>query len=284
VTNPPIDCIREELITASEVWLGSEGNLLRPQPGDCRRLELQGPILTNEEFAKVRRMNVPGLKVGVLSILFRATRGEKGLTKSMEELCLAARRMIEDEEVNVLILSDRGVKREFAAVPALLAVSGLHHYLIREGLRMRVSLALETGEAREVQHFALLIGYGCAVVNPYLAFETLESMIHEGMVPNVDSKLACKNYVKAATKGGRQSDVQDGHLRHPELPRGPGIRGGGATPGCHRRILHLDGFTHWRRRHGRHCAGSAPASPRCVPGTGDQRPHAADRWPVPVAR
>ncbi|HWG29972.1 MAG TPA: glutamate synthase large subunit [Steroidobacteraceae bacterium] len=201
VTNPPIDCIREELITASEVWLGSEGNLLRPQPGDCRRLELQGPILTNEEFAKVRRMNVPGLKVGVLSILFRATRGEKGLTKSMEELCLAARRMIEDEEVNVLILSDRGVKREFAAVPALLAVSGLHHYLIREGLRMRVSLALETGEAREVQHFALLIGYGCAVVNPYLAFETIESMIHEGMVPNVDSKLACKNYVKAATKG-----------------------------------------------------------------------------------
>jgi glutamate synthase domain-containing protein 2/glutamate synthase domain-containing protein 1/glutamate synthase domain-containing protein 3 len=201
VTNPPIDCIREELITASEVWLGSEGNLLRPQPGDCRRLELQGPILTNEEFAKVRRLNVPGLKVGVLSILFRATRGEKGLTKSMEELCLAARRLIEDEEVNILILSDRGVKREFAAVPALLAVSGLHHYLIREGLRMRVSLALETGEAREVQHFALLIGYGCSVVNPYLAFETIEGMIHEGMVANVDSKLACKNYVKAATKG-----------------------------------------------------------------------------------
>jgi len=201
VTNPPIDCIREVLITASEVWLGAEGNLLRPQPADCRRLELKGPILTNEEFAKVRRMNVPGLKVGALSILFRATRGEKGLTKSMEELCLAARRMIEDEEVNVLILSDRGVNREFAAVPALLAVSGLHHYLIREGLRMRLSLALETGEAREVHHFALLIGYGCAVVNPYLAFETVEGMIHEGLVTNVDSKLACKNYAKAATKG-----------------------------------------------------------------------------------
>ncbi len=201
VTNPPIDCIREELITASEVWLGSEGNLLQPLPGDCRRLELQGPILTNEEFAKVRRLNLPGLKVGALSILFRATRGEKALTKSMEELCLAARRMIEDEEVNILILSDRGVNREFAAVPALLAVSGLHHYLIREGLRMRVSLALETGEAREVQHFALLIGYGCAVINPYLAFETLEGMIRDGMVGKVDTKLACKNYLKAATKG-----------------------------------------------------------------------------------
>ena len=201
VTNPPIDCIREELITSPEVWLGSEGNLLRPQPADCRRLELKGPILTNEEFARVRRQVVPRLKVGTLSILFRASRGEKGLTKSMEELCLAARRMIEDEEVNILILSDRGVNREFAAVPALLAVSGLHHYLIREGLRMRVSLALETGEAREVHHFALLIGYGCAVVNPYLAFETIESMTHEGTALNVDSKLACTNYMKAATKG-----------------------------------------------------------------------------------
>jgi glutamate synthase (ferredoxin) len=201
VTNPPIDSIREELITSSEVWLGSEGNLLRPQPKDCRRLELKGPILTNEEFAKVRRMAVPGLKVGTLSILFRASRGQKGLTKSMEELCLVARRMIEDEEVNILILSDRGVNREFAAVPALLAVSGLHHYLIGEGLRMRVSLALETGEAREVHHFALLIGFGCAVVNPYLAFETIESLVHEGLVTNVDPKLACTNYMRAATKG-----------------------------------------------------------------------------------
>jgi glutamate synthase (ferredoxin) len=201
VTNPPIDCIREELITASEVWLGSEGNLLQPQPGDCRRLELTGPILSNEEFARVRRLNLPGLKVGVLSILFRARRGTKALAKSMQELCLAARRMIEDEEVNILVLSDRGVNREFAAVPALLAVSGLHHYLIREGLRMRVSLALETGEAREVQHFALLISYGCAVINPYLAFETIEGMIREGLVGKVDTKLACKNYLKAAAKG-----------------------------------------------------------------------------------
>ncbi|HEX4266295.1 MAG TPA: glutamate synthase large subunit [Steroidobacteraceae bacterium] len=201
VTNPPIDCIREELITASEVWLGSEGNLLRPQPADCRRLELKGPILTNEEFAKVRRLALPGLKIGTLSILFRATRGEKGLTKSVEELCLAARRLIEDEEVNILILSDRGISREFAAIPALLAVSALHHYLIRQGLRTRVSLVLETGEAREVHHFALLIGFGCSVVNPYLAFETLDSMIHEGLVTNVDAKLACKNFVKAATKG-----------------------------------------------------------------------------------
>ena len=185
-------------------------------------------------------MVVPSLKVGTLSILFRASRGEKGLTKSMEELCLAARRMIEDEEVNILILSDRGVNREFAAVPALLAVSGLHHYLIREGLRMRVSLALETGEAREVHHFALLIGYGCAVVNPYLAFETIESMIDEGMVTERGLEARVHELHEGRDQGRRQGDVQDGHLRHSELSRRAGVRGRGSAPGCHRSILHLD--------------------------------------------
>jgi glutamate synthase (ferredoxin) len=201
VTNPPIDCIREELITSSEVWLGSEGNLLQPRAADCRRLELAGPILMNEEFARIRRMDLPGLKVGVLPTLFRARRGEKGLVKSVEELRLAARRMIEDEEVNVLVLSDRGVNREFAAIPAQLAVSALHHYLIREGLRLRVSLVLETGEAREVHHFSLLIGYGASAINPYLAFETLDGMINGGLLTRVDHKTACKNFAKAATKG-----------------------------------------------------------------------------------
>jgi glutamate synthase domain-containing protein 2/glutamate synthase domain-containing protein 1/glutamate synthase domain-containing protein 3 len=201
VTNPPIDCIREELITSSEVLLGSEGNLLQPRPAACRQLQLDGPILTNEDFARIRRMDLPGLKIGVLPILFKVTRGELGLVKSMEELRVMARRMIEEEEINILILSDRGVNRDYAAVPALLAVAGLHHYLIREGLRTRVSLVLETGEAREVHHFALLIGYGCSAINPYLAFETIDGMIHEGMLSNVDHKLACKNFVKAATKG-----------------------------------------------------------------------------------
>ena len=170
VTNPPIDCIREELITASEVWLGSEGNLLEPQPADCRRLELNAPVLTNEEFAKVRRLDLPGLRVGVLSSLFRVARGEKGLIGAVEELWANARRLIESESINVLILSDRGVNREYAAIPSLLAVSSLHHYLVREGLRTRVSLVIETGEAREVHHVSLLIGYGASAVNPYLAF------------------------------------------------------------------------------------------------------------------
>jgi glutamate synthase (ferredoxin) len=201
VTNPPIDCIREELITSSEVLLGSEGNLLEPRPAACRQLQLDGPILTNEDFSRIRNMQLPGLKVGVLPILFRVSRGVAGLAKCMEELRLMARRMIEEDEVNILILSDRGVNSEFAAMPSLLAVSGLHHYLIREGLRMRISMLLETGEAREVHHFSLLIGYGCSAINPYLAFETIDGMIGDGLLTNVDHKLACKNFVKAATKG-----------------------------------------------------------------------------------
>jgi glutamate synthase (NADPH/NADH) large chain len=201
VTNPPIDCIREELITSAETRLGSEGNLLHPGPTACRRVELKWPVLTNEELAKIRRMDRPGLKVGVVPILFRVARGEEGLAQTMEELSVMARRLIEDEDVNVLILSDRGVDREHAPVPALLAVSGLHHYLIREGLRTRVSLILETGEAREVHHFSLLIGYGCSAINPYVAFEMMDDMIREGVLVGIDHQTACKNFVKAAAKG-----------------------------------------------------------------------------------
>ena len=201
VTNPPIDSIREEIITSSDVWLGSEGNLLDPKPTDCRRIELKAPVVTNEEFAKIRRVALPGLKVGTVPLLFRAARGEEGLAKAIEQVRAEARRLITEEEVNILILSDRGVTREMAAIPSLLAVSALHHFLIREGLRMRVALAIETGEAREVHHFALLIGYGCSVINPYLAFETLDGMIRDNLLPNVDHTLACANFATAATQG-----------------------------------------------------------------------------------
>jgi glutamate synthase (NADPH/NADH) large chain len=201
VTNPPIDSIREEIVISAETRLGSEGNLLNPQPTACRRVELKWPILTNEEFAKIRRTNLPGLHMGVLPILFRVSRGEKGLAKSMEELSAMARRMIEEEEINVLILSDRGVTKDYAPIPSLLAVAGLHHYLIREGLRTRVSIVLETGDAREVHHFALLIGYGCSAINPYVAFETIDDMIREGGLQGIDHKKACQNFVKAGSKG-----------------------------------------------------------------------------------
>jgi glutamate synthase (ferredoxin) len=201
VTNPPIDCIREEIVTSVETRLGPEGNLLQPVPGDCRRLELTWPVLTNEELAQIRVLDRPGLKVGELPILFRVADGEHGLVTALEQLFTDAGRLITDAGVGILILSDRGVSHELAPIPALLAVAGLHHHLIREGLRMKVSLVLETGEAREVHHFSLLIGYGCSAINPWLAFETIDDMIHEGLLPGVDHKAACKNLVKAASKG-----------------------------------------------------------------------------------
>jgi glutamate synthase (ferredoxin) len=201
VTNPPIDCIREEIITSAETRLGTEGNLLNPLPSACRRVELDWPVLTNDELAKIRRMQLPGLKVATLPILFRVSRGEKGLSKAMDELFREARSLITEEETSVLILSDRGISKDYAPIPALLAVAGLHHYLIREGLRTQASLVIETGEARQVHHFALLIGYGISAVNPYLAFETIDDLIHQDLLPGLDHKTACKNLVKAASKG-----------------------------------------------------------------------------------
>jgi glutamate synthase (ferredoxin) len=200
VTNPPIDCIREELITSAETTIGSERDLLNPAPESCRLIELKSPILTNEELAKLRHVNLPGFKSVSLPILFKVADGEAGLEAAMEKLYDRASRAIADG-VNILILSDRGIDRENAAIPALLAVSGLHHHLIREGTRTRVGLVIETGEPREVHHFSLLIGYGAGAINPYLAFETLDDMIRQGLLKNIDHKKACYHFAKAAVKG-----------------------------------------------------------------------------------
>ncbi|MDB6024112.1 MAG: glutamate synthase family protein [Verrucomicrobiales bacterium] len=200
VTNPPIDCIREELITSTETAIGSEQNLLNPTPEHCRLIELKYPVLTNEEFAKLKHIELPGFKSITLPTLFRAADGAAGLEKAMDELCAKAAEAARDS-VNVLILSDRGVNKEWAPIPSLLAVAGVHHHLIREGTRSRVGMVLESGEPREVHHFSLLIGYGCGAINPYLAFETLDDMIRQGLLTNIDHKTACKNFVKASVKG-----------------------------------------------------------------------------------
>ena len=200
VTNPPIDCIREELITSAETTIGSERNLLKPIPESCNLIELKSPILTNEEFAKLKHIDQPGFKSITLPILFKASEGEAGLANAMEDICQQASKAIQDG-INILILSDRGISKELAPIPALLAVSGLHHHLIREGTRTRAGLVLESGEPREVHHFSLLIGYGVGAINPYLAFETIDDMIRQGLMMNIDHKTACKNFVKAGVKG-----------------------------------------------------------------------------------
>ncbi|RXZ81459.1 glutamate synthase large subunit [Paenibacillaceae bacterium] len=200
VTNPPIDAIREEIITSTATTIGPERNLLDPQPESCRHIRLETPVLSNEDFAKLRHVRRPGFKSITLPIFFIAAAGEAGLRDAITEMCEAADRVI-DKGHNVIILSDRGIDKENAAIPALLAVSSLHHHLIRQGTRTKVSILLESGEPREVHHYALLLGYGVSAVNPYLAFETLDDMISQGMLQGISHDKAVKNYIKAATKG-----------------------------------------------------------------------------------
>ena len=200
VTNPPIDSIREEIVTSSGTSLGPEGNLLDPRPECCASIKLKSPILTNEEFAKIQKCRLSNFKPITLPILFLAAAGVQGLEKAVDELCQQVTKAIKAGKT-FIILSDRGVDKEHAPIPALLAVSAVNHHMIREGTRTRASLILESGEPREVHHYALLIGYGVGAVNPYLAFETLDDMIHEGILTGVDHKTAVKHYVKAAAKG-----------------------------------------------------------------------------------
>ena len=204
VTNPPIDCIREEIITSAETTIGSERNLLKPEPESCHLIELKTPILTNEELAKLRHIAHGEFKSATLPILFSPKgnheEAARALEAAMNDLCAKASKAIA-EGANILILSDRGVDKDNAPIPSLLAVAGLHHHLIREGTRTRAGLVLESGEPRQVHHYALLLGYGCGAINPYVAFETLDDMIRQGLLEGIDHKTACKNYTKAATKG-----------------------------------------------------------------------------------
>ncbi|MDB6075064.1 MAG: glutamate synthase family protein, partial [Verrucomicrobiaceae bacterium] len=200
VTNPPIDCIREEIVTSSVTTIGPERNLLNPQPESCHLIELKSPILTNEELAKLKHVAQGEFRSVTIPTLFNPLLGAKGLEDAITEVCNQASLQI-DAGINIIILSDRGVNKHNAAIPPLMAIGGLHHFLIRAGKRTRVGLVLESGEPREVHHFCTLIGYGCAAINPYLAFETLDDMIRQKLLVGVDHYTACKNFVKAATKG-----------------------------------------------------------------------------------
>ncbi len=200
VTNPPIDPIREELITSTTLTIGSEGNLVNPGPQSCRQLRLPEPILKNSDLEKLRQINMPGINNVTLPILFNASEGKAGLERALNDLFKAA-----DEAIaggaTILILSDKGVDRAHAPIPALLATAGLHHHLIRAGTRTRVGLVLESGEPREVHHFCLLIGYGAQAINPYLVYECLNDMIHQGLLQNISYHDAVKGYDKACYKG-----------------------------------------------------------------------------------
>ncbi|MGB3634234.1 MAG: glutamate synthase large subunit, partial [Rubrobacteraceae bacterium] len=201
VTNPPIDPLREEMVMSIKMSLGPEQNLFGETPEHCQRVLINHPILTAGELEKIRQLRVSPFAVSnTLSMLFSTARGSKGLKEAVEALCENAEKAVKGGST-VLVLSDKGVNKQQAPIPSLLATAAVHHHLVRRGIRTRTTLVVETAEAREVHHFALLVGYGATAVNPYLALETLEEMAGSDMLEGVEFEEAAENYVKALNKG-----------------------------------------------------------------------------------
>ncbi|HWQ53684.1 MAG TPA: glutamate synthase large subunit [Bryobacteraceae bacterium] len=201
VTNPPIDPIREEMVMSLISYIGTERNILDETPQHCHTLKLPHPILTNRDLEKLRRVSQGDFLATTLTTFFQAEDGERGLVRALEGLCRRASLAIKNG-YTLLILSDRGLDREYAPIPSLLALTAVHNHLVREESRTQVALVVESGEAREVMHFALLIGYGASAVNPYLAIETIEDMARRGVLAGgISFEKALGNYVKAVNKG-----------------------------------------------------------------------------------
>ena len=202
VTNPAIDPIREELVMSLVSLIGPRPNLLGlDEGGTHKRLEVEQPILTNQDLEKIRRIearSAGAFKTKTFTLCYPSDLGASGMEGALDKLCLAVKNAVEEGN-NILALSDRDLDAAHVAIPALLATSTVHHYLTSEGLRTKVGLVVETGEAREVHHFALLAAYGAEAVNPYLALDTLSVLCHE--IPDLTEYEAHKRYVKAVSKG-----------------------------------------------------------------------------------
>ncbi|MCZ4538166.1 glutamate synthase large subunit [Gordonia terrae] len=204
VTNPPLDAIREEIVTSMSRVMGPEQNLLRPTAASCRQIMVHWPVLDNAELAKLVHINDdgdnPGLSAKVLRALYEVSEGGAGLAAALEDLRLRASEAIAEGHTT-LVISDRLTDAEHAPIPSLLATSAVHHHLVRTKERTRVALVVESGDAREVHHIATLIGFGAAAVNPYLALETIEDLIAEGELTGVTRAKAIGNYLEALGKG-----------------------------------------------------------------------------------
>jgi len=201
VTNPAIDPIREELVMSLVSYLGTERNILDETPQHCHTLKIEHPILTNRDLEKLRRVSSGDFLATTLPMLFRVEGGAKELERALDGLCRRASLAIKSG-YTVLILSDRGLDEDYAPIPSLLAMTAVHNHLVREETRTQVALIIESGEPREVMHFALLIGYGASAVNPYAAIETLEDLAEKGLLDEgVTFETALRNYKKAINKG-----------------------------------------------------------------------------------
>jgi glutamate synthase domain-containing protein 2/glutamate synthase domain-containing protein 1/glutamate synthase domain-containing protein 3 len=201
VTNPPLDAIREELVTSMASTIGPEGNLLEAAPEACRQIRIEYPILHNDQVAKLRHLP-PGSPFRSTTLPLHSNPEEDGpgLERAMDALCRKASQAVE-AGYGILILSDRGVDAAHAPIPSLLATAGVHHHLVRTGARTRCGLLVESGDAREVHHVALLLAYGAGAVNPYLAFESLHDLLRQGLLPGVTHDAAVLRYIKALNKG-----------------------------------------------------------------------------------
>ncbi len=199
VTNPAIDPIREELVMSLTSYIGTERNILEETALHCHTLKLEHPILTNFDLERLRRVNWGDFLATTLGALYNPAGGAQALEDALDELCMKASLAIRDG-YRLLILSDRGIDKDKAPIPSLLALTAVHNHLVRERKRTQVALIIESGEPREVMHFALLTGYGASAINPYLAIETLEDMSQKGLL-TVDFPTALKNYKKAINKG-----------------------------------------------------------------------------------
>ncbi|MCX5750412.1 MAG: glutamate synthase large subunit [Candidatus Saganbacteria bacterium] len=198
VTNPPIDSIREELVMSLESYVGPQKNMLDETPEHCHKLKVKEPILTNDELEKIRYIRKNSFKTKTISILFKVN-SKNAFTKTIDRICQESRQAIA-EGYSFIILSDRGTNKDLAPLPALLAVGAVHHFLIKESLRTQIGIIVESGEPREVHHFALLFGYGADCINPYLAYEAIELLVAEKELV-LDGKTAINNYRHAVEKG-----------------------------------------------------------------------------------
>ena len=204
VTNPPLDAFFEYIVTSTASSVGPEGNLLDPTPASCRQIVLPHPIIDNDDLAKLLYINddhdMPGFKPFAVDGLFPVAQGGEGLRRALDEVRTKVSAAIADG-AKLIILSDRHSSEELAPIPALLLTSAVHHHLIREKSRTRVGLIIETGEAREVHHMALLLGYGAGAINPYLALESIDDMIAHDILVGITPRTAHRNYIKACEKG-----------------------------------------------------------------------------------